>query len=90
MSLSWDVVGFRPKDEKWHKMKKVWDVCKIAGVDAPEDVQKFFDYEEPDDTGITVCVSDATKDYEGDMESGLEVELSKLPDNITVIRFIIS
>ena len=47
MSMSSSVVGFRPADDKWKKMKKIWDSCEEADVAIPKDVLDFFDGEYP-------------------------------------------
>ncbi len=89
MSMSTHVIGFRPPDEKWKKMKAVWDACQKAGIDVPKNVLEFFDGEDPHESGVmvelggTLCCSK----YVSDGESGYEIDLSKLPDGIKTIRF---
>lgn len=34
MSMSTSIQGFKPADSKWLAMKKVWDACEKAGVEA--------------------------------------------------------
>lgn len=93
MGMSTHVVGFTPPDEKYQKMKAVYDSCKAAGIEIPEDVQEFFDWNEPSEHGVTFDLDkipgaveewDAGKD---DAASGLEVDISKLPKNVKVVRF---
>ena len=82
-------IGFRPKDEKWKKMKAAWDACMDAGVDPPDDIYRFFDGEPPDLQGIKVDLGDhvcCTK-YSADMTDGFEIDIFKLPENITLLRF---
>ena len=38
MSASYDVIGMKVQDEKWEKMKNVWNTCRVAGIDVPEEV----------------------------------------------------
>ena len=38
MSMSTNVIGFAPPDDKWLKMKEVYDSCIIAGVNVPREV----------------------------------------------------
>jgi hypothetical protein len=47
MGMSTHVVGFKPPDEKWRKMKAVWDACEAAGTDPPAAVSKFFEGDVP-------------------------------------------
>jgi hypothetical protein len=85
-------MGFRPPDERWRKMKAVWDACKDAGTEPPESVGKFFDWGEPDERGVEVSQPDlekvgAVKKYMGKTGEGLEVEIAKLPENVAHVRF---
>ncbi len=84
MGMSTHVIGFRPPDEEWHRHKAVWDACKKAGVPVPDETDVFFDGD-PDERGIEVSL-DATK-WEDEMREGVEIEVAKLPDSVTHIRF---
>ena len=87
MSMSTHFVAFRPPDEKWQRMKEVYDVCKKAGINIPKEVGEFFEYENPDPNGVQVDIEQAVEDWnDGDMCNGYEIDLSKLPDNIRYIR----
>lgn len=88
MSMSTYVHGIKPRDAKWKRMKAAHDACEAAGASIPDEINKFFGYEEPDAAGVIVnlekiCV---TEDH-GNGEDRWEVDLSKLPKDITIIRF---
>jgi len=93
MSMSTHVVGFRPPDEKWKKMKAVWEACKKADMDPPEEVQDFFEYEGPDDQGVEVREEALRKagaisqweDKDGSA-SGYEIDVTKLPKDVKIVR----
>lgn len=89
MSMSTHIVGFRPADDKWRKMKAVYDACQDAGTQVPDSVIRFFDYAPPDEAGVEVDIekTDAVTEWRGDMREGFEVDLTQLPEGITVIRF---
>ena len=89
MSMSTHIVGFRPADDEWNMNKNVWETCETAGVTIPQEVMDFFDDEAPSDKpGMEVELSDdACKEYQGDMVSGYEVDISKLPQGVQFIRF---
>lgn len=97
MGMSTHVVGFRPADEKWHRMKAVWDACKAAKTEVPKEVVAFFNYEEPDEAGIEVEFERRTGDApvtewqdERGGRAGVEVDLEKLRQwrpQITKLRF---
>lgn len=88
MGMSTHVIGFRPVDDVWRKHEAVWKACKAAGVDPPAATRDFFDDQEPDDTGIEVNLGDAEREWDdGDMRAGIEVDLTKVPANVKVLRF---
>ena len=89
MSMSSHVVGFKPPDDKWKKMKKAYDACIEAGINVPENVEEFFNYEEPDDAGVEVELEEhaCCKEYNADMRQGFEIDVSKLPKDVKIIRF---
>jgi len=85
MGMSTHITGFKPPDAKFDAMKSVWDSCKSAGIEPPEEVTKFFDYAPPDSAGVEVKVK--TTEWNNDYASGFEVNLKELDPTITVIRF---
>lgn len=92
MSKDYYVDGFKPPDEKWKKMKAVWDSCYNAGIKIPQEVREFFENEHPDDAGVKVdlkhheCCTEIVES--GDY--GFEVDLTELPEGVTKIRFTIN
>ena len=92
MSMSTRVVGIKPPDEKWLKMKAVWDACHDAGIEPPDNVSEFFDWETPDPTGVHVDIEDHPSviqwvDEVHNSASGFEVHVKELPKDVTVVRF---
>lgn len=89
MSMSTHVVGIRPADDKWQKMKAVYDACMAAKTTVPKEVMAFFDHEPPDKSGVRVEIEklDCVTRYSDDMREGFEVDIKKLPADVTVIRF---
>ena len=85
MGMSTHIVGFVPPDEDWKKMKLVWDSCKSAGIEVPEAVQKFFNWEVPDERGVEVKLP--VIEWSQDTMQGYELELDKIPANVKTIRF---
>lgn len=93
LSTSTYVYGIRPPDEKWRQMKAVWDACAAAGVSVPDDVEDFFDGEEPDAAGVVIDLEKVGaariwKPGGNSMREGVEVNLERLPEDITLIRFV--
>jgi hypothetical protein len=92
MGMSMHVVGIRPADEKWQKMKQVWDACIEANISPPAEVDKvdkFFNGDTPDDKGVLVEIRSkaCTSEYNEDMREGIEVDISKLPKDVKIVRF---
>ena len=91
MGMSTSVYGIVPADEKFNQMKKIWEMCEQANVAIPEDVVDFFDGERPDGTGVVIYLNedtvDAVTEWGADMQSGYEVDISKLDPKIKIIRF---
>ncbi len=89
MGMSTYVSGFSPPDAKWKEMKAIWDSCHVAGVEVPSEVYNFFDGETPDERGRDVDLKsyDCCSDWSEEMRSGYEIDVTKIPENIKVIRF---
>jgi hypothetical protein len=87
MSMSTHVLGFRPPDEKWRKMKAAWDACEAAGLSIPPEVAAFFGHEAPDESGVEVNIKSALTRYSRECADGYEVDLTKLPKDLTRLRF---
>jgi hypothetical protein len=89
MSMSTHVIGFRAPGQEWHKMKAVYDACVDAEVEIPRAVDRFFDYKAPEDIGTAIDLKDtlAVKEHAADCEQGFDVDITKLPAGINIIRF---
>ena len=83
------IVGFKPPDDQFKKMKGVYDACVKAGINVPDEVMEFFNDEPPDDSGVAVELDKhkAVKEYSAEMQDGFELDLIKLDPNIKLIRF---
>lgn len=93
MSMSTNVIGIKLPDDKWIKMKAVWDACIIADVAAPDEVFEYFNHEEPDEKGVVVDLHNyenkqCVKKYETENQSGYEVNIEELPPDVKIIRFV--
>jgi hypothetical protein len=88
MGMSTHIQGFKAPDEKWKSMKAVWDSCKAADVEPPEEVSKYFEYDTPDERGVEVKLEGTCccLDWGDDHRSGFEIDVRKLPADLTHIR----
>lgn len=85
------IKGIKAPNEKWRKMKQVYDACIGVGVEIPNEVSEFFNGDPPDDSGVIIDLDDhesVMKWDDGDMREGFQVEIAKLPKNLTHIRFV--
>lgn len=90
MSMSTHICGIVPPDDNWKKMKAVWDSCVAAGVSVPADVCAFFNDGSPDERGVVIDkkgLGGAVTEYKAEMSEGFEVDLTKLPKGVKVVRF---
>lgn len=90
MSMSTHIYGIKPPDEKWKKMKAIWNACLNAGIDVPDEVDDFFGEEEPNELGVVVSkeqLGDAVLPIiPGYAEKGFIIDISKLPKDIQYIK----
>ena len=87
MGMSTHVVGFKPPDDRWKKMKAVHDSCIEAGLEPPEEVQEFFDWCTPDPSGVEIDIPHTGYSDRGTLREGFEIDVSHLPPGVTKIRF---
>ena len=89
MSMSTHVVGFRPADAKWKAMKAIWDACNEADVAVPAEVDRFFNGESPGDKpGAEVKIEGtAAIEWRDDYRQGFELDVTKLPKDVHIVRF---
>lgn len=91
MGVSIHVAGIRFPDEKHKKMIAVWDACKEAGVEVPDDVLQYFDWEDPEELGLTIDLEHADynhciEEWSAEGSAGYTISLADLPDKITHVR----
>ena len=88
MSMSTHVVGYRPRNEEWDRQAAVWAACKAAGVEVPPATAAFFDHTDPTGLpGMEVGIKGAVTPFSTDYQHGFDVDLTKLPKGVTVLRF---
>ena len=89
MSVDYYFVGLIEPNAQYEAYKKVWNDCKEAGIDIPKQVLQYFDFTDPNITnGIEVNIE---KEYvvqtHDNHYTAYEIDLKKLPEQFTKIRF---
>ena len=87
MGMSMHVVGVVPPDGEWEKMKAAHDACLAAGVEIPEEILSFFEWQEPDPKGLSVKIDQHVSGYNTESCQGFDVAIKDLPKNVKVVRF---
>ncbi len=88
--MSTHIKGFVPPDNKWKQMKSVYDACETAGIKIPREVFDFFDGDVPVEHGHEVDINVAINTVTDPSRSAdiWDVDISKLPPHVKVIRFV--
>jgi hypothetical protein len=84
------VIGIKPHDEKWKKMKAIWDNCEEMGITVPTEVSYYFNWESPDEQGVVLQLQQmpgVVEKFSNEYSSGFVVNVDKLPEDIKQIRF---
>ncbi len=87
MSMSTYIRGIRPPDAKWLQMKTIWDGCKAVGIDPPDVVGSFFNWEEPHPEGVEVEIQVPKAQGKHETEDVWRIDLTDLPDDLRYIEF---
>ena len=86
MTVIIEIIGFKPPDEKWKTMKYVWDACKKADIEIPDEVYLFFEGKEPDIAGVETDIGCAVKRHKNVSTIQYDVYIDKLPKDVKIIR----
>ena len=93
MGMSTRVSGVRDLDGKFAKMARIKEMCDKEKISYPREVEDYFDYpeesvsynkQEMEEVGIEDLVE---RNESVEMSDIWEVDLKKLPKEITKIRF---
>lgn len=92
MSVDYYVRGLKPITDDYKKRLEIYKSCNELGIDPPDEIRKYFEDDgEPCDEGIIVYLTeDVVKIGHGSYSRYYDVDLSKLPEGVTKVRFEIS
>jgi hypothetical protein len=92
MGMNTNVCAFVPPDAEFKKKLNAYRSCVEAGIPVPKELDKFFGGEEPDDNGREIDDRELEKmgaltEYSADSREGYEIDITKLPKEVKIIRF---
>jgi hypothetical protein len=87
MSYILDVVGFIPPNDEYREKRKLLEELDNADLDIPDELEKFFRFDPPNDAGIPVEL-EFTSGYD-EVKNGrwLQIDITKIPAGVKTIRF---
>lgn len=89
MSMSTYIQGLKPKTEEYEKKLSIYNACKEINITPPEEILRFFDGEVCKEGIITELPKEAIQNYADDCcRDFYEVDLTKIPSDVTKIRFV--
>jgi len=86
MGFSITIKGVKTPTEDYLKKVRAYKALKDANIDIPLELKKYFDGNEPDESGMLVNIN-----YTGNLledDCILEIDLNDIPDGVTKIRII--
>ena len=86
MSVSLGIRGVVEPTEEFHKKYVAYKACEDAAVEIPDELRGYFDWEEPNKSGLVVDISDVSEQKDG----MVEIDLAKLRKDITKIQVYLS
>ena len=89
MGMSTHVEAIGKPDAKFKKMLAVYRSCRTADIEPPNEVQEYFKWDEPRDEGFQMNAeqTEYCSEINEESRSGFCIELAKIPEGITHIRF---
>ena len=89
MSMYSYIQGLKPKTEEYEKKLQIYKLCRETNVSVPDEVEKYFDGEICEEGILTDIPTDAVRNYADEYcREFFEVDLTKIPSDVTKIRFV--
>lgn len=89
MSMSTYVQGLKPKAEEYQTKLDIYNACKKINIEPPREIVDFFDGEICEEGIVTELPKEAVREYADNYcREFFEVDLTKLPPDVTKIRFV--
>lgn len=86
MSVSLYIEGISEADEEYKAYLNVYESCRRLGVRVPDEVDRYFGGNLPDQNGQTVDIDSTLTDFRDRDYSGYYIDLAKLPKSVKKIK----
>ena len=87
MSMYSYVKGLKPKTDDYEKRLQIYNLCTALNIPIPHEIESFFDGEVCEDGIVCDLPKDSIKKYCNDTREYFEVDLTKIPSDVTKVRF---
>lgn len=90
MGMSTKIVAFvSSNDPIFQKHWRIWTMCRDERVSLPKETEEYFrGCDSPEDKlTVNLVKGQHYTDYHEDMVEGFEVDITKLPPGVQVLRF---
>lgn len=89
MGISTYVQGLKPKTEEYQTKLDIYTACRKINVEPPREIVDFFDGEICEEGIVIELPKEAVREYAYNYcREFFEVDLTKLPPDVTKIRFV--
>lgn len=88
MSISYYIKGVLVPDEKYLKMKQIFDLCSQSNIKPPSEVWDFFDGSPPTRDGQEFSIT--YREVNDNYRTFYEIDVKDIPEKTNKIRFVIS
>ena len=91
MGMSYSARAIVPATDKYIHFKNIYEMCKNANVEIPDEVDNFFEYGTPRKDGMEfhLHMSDMKND-DNDYSSYMRVDVADIPKDAKYIDFVLS
>ena len=83
------IQGIKPKTEDYEKRLQVYNLCTALNIPIPQEIDSYFNGEVCEEGIICDLPKESLKEYQDRYcREFFEVDLTKIPSDITKIRFV--
>ncbi len=89
MGTSIGVQFLREKDEKYTKYAEIFKACKENNISIPKEIDEYFGgYGVDNNLEERLEVEFEPREFNKDYQSGYEIDIEEIPEDVKTIRFL--